>query len=26
LINEVFIMNGGILAWIETIDSSIKLD
>ena len=26
LIKEVFIMNGGILAWIETIDSSIKLD
>ena len=26
LINEVFVMNGGILAWIETIDSSIKLD
>jgi rhodanese-related sulfurtransferase len=26
LINEVFIMNGGILAWIETVDTSLKLD
>ena len=26
LINEVFIMNGGILAWIETVDSSLKID
>jgi rhodanese-related sulfurtransferase len=23
---NLFVMNGGILAWIETIDSSIKLD
>ena len=26
LINDVFDMDGGIIAWIETIDSSIKLD